>query len=525
MVEYVRLHISPFSEETLLPVLGSSLLPLARKLSFHRISTFPERTYGFVDLPKMEATKLRKRLNGSILKGKKVHVEDAREDSRRIETEPTEEEAIAMDNASSKRLRKSERKRGRGDTTLDGYEMPENRRVKRGWTEPASGSKKRGSKKGNSSSIDNTTQKASKPSTFTDGPECLFQTRLAPTATLSNQKDPGKSKGKKKTKKKTNKTTIHEFENNTRYPSFVKDLSHADEAQAVLESRELKAAHSEPAGAVEPVRKARQNPKTSSKSANAKKRAANRGSKVTTEEEMDIDEPSMCSRPAAKKDPDAAFEPNVQEPPPGAPPAVEVTQSSPTTAEPHPLETLFKRPKPPSNNPTGANKQDLEVKIPFSFFGNEATDEEIEKSLETPGLPRTKRGKASGLPNLSIPITPYTQKDMQWRSQRSAAPTPDTAAPGRAGFGDFWNRFNEDREDDIEEEDEENIDDPNGTGPVLNPEQSVKDGAQKPSEDESEFTKWFWKNRGDNNRAWKKKRREAAKEQRKRDNKRRKRAI
>jgi hypothetical protein len=38
------------------------------------------------------------------------------------------------------------------------------------------------------------------------------------------------------------------------------------------------------------------------------------------------------------------------------------------------------------------------------------------------------------------------------------------------------------------------------------------------TKDETEFTKWFWENRGDNNRAWKKRRRDAAKEQRQRDN-------
>lgn len=37
---------------------------------------------------------------------------------------------------------------------------------------------------------------------------------------------------------------------------------------------------------------------------------------------------------------------------------------------------------------------------------------------------------------------------------------------------------------------------------------------------ETEFAKWFWENRGDNNRAWKKRRREVAKEERQRENRR-----
>lgn len=38
---------------------------------------------------------------------------------------------------------------------------------------------------------------------------------------------------------------------------------------------------------------------------------------------------------------------------------------------------------------------------------------------------------------------------------------------------------------------------------------------------ESEFAKWFWENRGDNNRAWKRRRREAVKEKRQRENRQR----
>src|SRR5204862_7875603 len=73
-----RLHISPLDPSLLETILPPSVRLLATDISFHRIQTFPENNYGFVSLPAMEAEKLKKKLNGSILKGKKLKVQEAR---------------------------------------------------------------------------------------------------------------------------------------------------------------------------------------------------------------------------------------------------------------------------------------------------------------------------------------------------------------------------------------------------------------------------------------------------------------
>jgi hypothetical protein len=43
----------------------------------------------------------------------------------------------------------------------------------------------------------------------------------------------------------------------------------------------------------------------------------------------------------------------------------------------------------------------------------------------------------------------------------------------------------------------------------------------KPDEPESEFQKWFWENRGNVNRAWKKRKRTVAKDKRQRESRKR----
>ncbi|MCJ1333721.1 hypothetical protein MMC10_010421 [Thelotrema lepadinum] len=527
MQDHVRLHISPFSEELLPMVLGSSLTTLASKLSFHQVPTFPERPFGFVELPVMEAAKLKKKINGTILKGKKMKIEEARKDKRRVSAE--EEDTVAAEDVSSRKLRKSERKRGREDGVLEGYELPEGRKVKRGWTEPVESSKRKGSKRDRRSGDDKAMAKRPKPSAFTDGPECLFQAKMPTAATTSEES--GTKTSRRKKKGPQNHVVVHEFEKSEKKPSFINVGSNATMVESVQEPVKDTEVIDELSPEARPRRKTRHG-SNAEKPQTTLNYATKRKSKPVgvrrakqTESGMDVDKTSSSTSSQSEAEDDPEITSNKASTSPRATPAVEVTQSSPTTAEPHPLETLFKRPKPPTSNPSGANNKGLEVKIPFSFFGNEETGDGIEKSMETPGLSRTKRGKASGLPNLSIPVTPYTQRDMQWRSQRSAAPTPDTAAPGKSGFGEVWNRLHEDREDDIEEEEEEMFGELNGEEDQAGPSNPKKRASGSEDKEESEFTKWFWENRGDNNRAWKKKRREAAREQRQRENKRRKKAT
>jgi hypothetical protein len=113
------------------------------------------------------------------------------------------------------------------------------------------------------------------------------------------------------------------------------------------------------------------------------------------------------------------------------------------------------------------------------------------------------------------PSTPYTRT----RDIRSAAPTPDTAAIGRkfsfsfAGGG--HNNFSHD--EDIQEgyEDEDDQWQNANMEPL-----GVKEVKEGEPEEETEFAKWFWENRGDSNRAWKKRRRDVMKVKRQRENRR-----
>jgi hypothetical protein len=141
----------------------------------------------------------------------------------------------------------------------------------------------------------------------------------------------------------------------------------------------------------------------------------------------------------------------------------------------HPLEALYKRPKTDANpNPASS----------FSFFGADNNEDvEVETQLQ-----------------LQVPLTPFTQKDFEFRGLRSAAPTPDTAHPNKRFI---WPTADEDDDDN------------EASSPIR------KDDKPEEGRSESDFQKWFWENRGETNRAWKKRRKEVAKEKRQRENRKR----
>ena len=113
-------------------------------------------------------------------------------------------------------------------------------------------------------------------------------------------------------------------------------------------------------------------------------------------------------------------------------------------------------------------------------------------------------------PDPQYPSTPYTRT----RDIRSAAPTPDTAAIGRKFSFSFAKHFDE---EDIEEE---AYDEEEGWQNANQEPLGVREVEGKEGEEETEFAKWFWENRGDSNRAWKKRRRDVMKQKRQRENRR-----
>ena len=179
--DYVRLHISPFDQDLLKIVIPASILPTARNISFHTIETFPEKRYGFVELPPMEAEKIKKKLNGSVLKGSKVKVDKARPQELK---EPTGD----ADVPEKKRKKRSKddpegsKKRKRDPDLIEGVTL-NGRKVKRGWTEPVEHKRKKKSKKDE----DGKTQEKHKRtrSKYTDQEECLLKTRVPPNSTVN----------------------------------------------------------------------------------------------------------------------------------------------------------------------------------------------------------------------------------------------------------------------------------------------------------------------------------------------------
>ncbi|KAJ6120276.1 hypothetical protein N7523_004556 [Penicillium sp. IBT 18751x] len=501
--ERTRLHIVPFTAELLPSVLPPSLRQSATDISFHTIPTFPENNYGYVTLPTMDAEKIKKKLNGSILKGKKFKVDHARPSKRQRD----EEEAVEAP-VEEKKKSKKHKSKDVEDEVIDGYELPSDRKVKRGWTEPSKKEKRRSEKK----SKDAKKEKPQPKSKYTEKSECLFRTTLPPNR-LSIDVDDKKAKKKKKSSRET---VVHEFAKTYTQPSFLRSAGEdfaptttfdeekgwVDSTGAVKESASEKTRkHNYRPGQVpgtkekKPKKKIIPREKTPEPSEESEDYTSSSGSDESSNSESEADSSSDDSSDSSDEETSTQLQlsKETEEPPKanavesdnadseGPEEAYEAArdgdESSPK--EIHPLEALFKRPAPAS----AAEQEPVpEANAGFSFFGADDIESEDEPQVPEP----------------QTPFTPFTKRDLQDRGLRSAAPTPDTSMVNRRLN---WN------EDDEEEDEDSSIDTPVS--------KARESGAPK---DETEFAKWFWDNRGDNNRAWKKRRRDAAKEQRQREN-------
>lgn len=495
-----RLHITPLNPDLLPSVLPPSVRPSATDISFHSLPTFPENNYGYITLPTMEAEKIQKKLNGKILKGKKFKIETARPSKRQRH----EEEIADEPPAEKKKSKKSKPE----DGVLEGFELPADRKVKRGWTESSKKDKHRSDKK---KSKNDKKEKPQPKSKYTDKSELLFRTNLPPNRAAEESED----KKAKKKKKSSKETIVHEFEKTYTQPSFLRssgeetkpttafdeekgwiDASGDVKESASKKSRKDNYRPGQVAGTKE-KRSAKKSKVPESKPESSSESEDWTSSSGSSDESSDSDSDDDSSGDSSD---DSAMEeaPTDQEPPKttpskATPPTSEDSDSDsnsesesqsvnkqeekteePVSQEVHPLEALFKRPAP------NAEQQPAEdTNAGFSFFGNG----DIESEDEAQSV---------------APQTPFTKRDLQDRGLRSAAPTPDTTMINR--------RINWNEEDGMD--DDASID-----TPVSKSRNSTVD-----AKDDTEFTKWFWENRGDNNRAWKKRRRDAAKEQRQREN-------
>ncbi|KAF4624050.1 hypothetical protein G7Y89_g14127 [Cudoniella acicularis] len=528
--EYTRLHITPFNPNLLATILPPSILPNARNISYHIIQTFPEKGYGYVELPVMDAEKIKKKLNGSILKGTKVRIEKAR---------PEKEAVIEKDEpAPPKKPKKdSSKKRKRGDETIPAAEIGE-RQVKRGWTTPTAVVK---------SSKDKDKDKKKIKSKFTTGPECLFKTVLPPNVAANTKSTDVKIEKKKR--KAGKEAVVHEFAKSTKYATFLRDTSVSKNTKGVREFVEGKGWVDEGGNLVEEVKKSRKPPKPAKAAPKAPEVEAKKGG-AEEEESSDDSSSSDASEDAETKIISNPAVPEVKEDSPasssdssseesdsssdessessedesedeassesseekvhsrpvsrpqsssGPPfnlsikiPTPEISTTPIIAPGVHPLEALYKKSNPDTE---AASKPDLPS---FSFFGADADgDEEMEEAQD------------------KVPLTPFTQRDFEYRGIRSAAPTPDTA---HANKKFRWPSVQPDEEEDDEEDEASSSPIRKSSAGEGSKEMGKKDDAAAP---ESDFQKWFYEHRGDTNRAWKKRRKTVAKEKRHRENKKR----
>ncbi|KAI9854352.1 MAG: hypothetical protein M1824_000394 [Vezdaea acicularis] len=504
----LRLHISPLNPQLLPSILPRSVLPLTEGISYHKLETFPERDYGFLELPAVEAEKLRKKLHGSIFKGMKMRIEKARPKKGQVDSEMMNE---SMD-VDSKLEKPKKRKRVEG--VILGTELEKGRKVQRGWTKPKGEVERERGKK------DKKDRKQKLvPSEYTKGAELLFKTTLPPTVESPKT---SKSRQRKTKGKQSRDVLVHEFEHTTKHASFLKEKTLSKDKARASEYVQGKGWVNENGDVVEEVKKnQRSNLSVNAQnitrslgkvrdSATAPKEVTDRSESSSSERETSIegfsDDGDKTSSEGNNSDTSGVESVSPLKPsqPLKSPTLtlriskdVDGVNSEAVKKKPHPLETIFKLPHKPGN--VVPLEQSVDESRPFSFFG-EADDDIDESSQE-------------------VPMTPHSKLDTRTRGWRSAAPTPDTAAIGK-----FFPRF----DPGIDDKDKtESTEEKGGQG---GPQATPKPGNSIEDDQDSEldqvlikngkgFEERFYERRGETNRLWKRRRREAAKNKRKVDNK------
>ncbi|KAI3321140.1 hypothetical protein HD806DRAFT_504743 [Xylariaceae sp. AK1471] len=531
---YTRLHISPFDPSFQNLVIPASALPRARNISYHTLETFPDKPFGFVDLPTMDADKLKKKLNGAVLKGTKIRVETARPESI---PDPT---ADADTTKTKKEKKKSKKRKHAADGVVEGVQL-EGRKVKRGWTTTEQEMIEEKRKKARKETKDDRSKdekkakkkekRTSVKSKYTDEPECLFKTKLPSTGHTKETEEDDSTHKKKRKRKSDREVTVHEFEKTVKYPTFLKSSATAGSTGATTTTFEDGVGWTDSTGkVVEPVKTKRRPEGIPAPDPPKPKKTI----PAPQEDDDDDDETSSSGSSSSDEDDDASSSDSGSEASSGqtetvaAPKQLKVeTQSlsspsaiksesarpkssgsitslsikipptTPATKKVHPLEALYKRPQ----GGDSTTNDDSEAQ-PFSFFGNEDDIEEAD----------------SLAPASQAPMTPFTKQEFEFRNVRSAAPTPDTAHPSRSFH--FW--ASQGSADDAESnEDEamglENVEEEEGVEDA-DMEDGVAGAGETSQTPASDFQKQFWESRGDLNRAWRKRRKSAAKDKRYREN-------
>jgi hypothetical protein len=535
----VRLHITPLKPELLKVYLAPSVLPLAQNISYHTVETFPERGYGYLELPEVEAQKLQKKFKGLTLRGSKVSIEMAKSEKRKAREEADAAKDVEEAERPSKRVKKDKKdkkekkekkeKKKYEVGVLEGVELDGDRSVKRGWTEPPSKAKKE--RKEKKDKKDKDFKHEQRKSKYTKEPEVLFKAKLTPVAATEVARKE-KKKDKKDKKSKSREVVVHEFEKNTKTPSFLKEAKVSTEKKPAVEYVNGQGWVDEDGNVVEPeTGKARNRrvlelvdwPVESEQTKEDKKKT--KATPPPSSESEAEDDSSVVSSSSEDEESDSEASESEAESAPstpvpeanGAKTSLTIRASEANENGVHPLEALFKRAKPsPGSIAITTPKKLTPINTSFSFFetGDDAMDVD-------------PKGQAID----DVPITPFTDRNTEWRRDRSAAPTPDTAAIGRRFSFDWRKGSHEAAEEEDEDDDTEaehqlsqntkaNAANKQLPG-VVEEDEDAEAGAKEVEDEgkpESEFRKWFWENRGDLNRSWKKRRREALKAKRHTEN-------
>jgi hypothetical protein len=459
----VRLHVTPFNSELLDKIIPPSVQPLASNITFHAVQTFPERGFGYVELPVMEAQKLKKKLNGSTLKGAKVRIEDAKpEKKRKVQIEATEEDD---DGKMNKKVKKEKQKREEG--VLPGHELEQGRRVKRGWTDAEGKGKKNGAEANGTATG--------------EGRKLRFKTTLPPNASQIPEKGKDKVKKKQKDKegsKKREKMVVEEFK---------KSKKSRDVSLPAGQGQHGDVHYEDDKGWVDQDGQVVEAERVSKKS-KRQKRSQEPNAMPTVDEENDesmaVDLPNVNPTAQDEEAGSSAVQPESSD-------AAAQDEQPSTQKEVHPLEAIFKRPTTSASE--SSKPRPTPIDTSFSFF-NSGADEDDEEDAGV-NLP---------------PQTPHTRRDLEWRSLRSAAPTPDTAAIGRRFSFPVPQDSEMDDEGDADDHEMEDADHVDATAGA----------ASRPVREESALRKRHYEIRGEFNRTWKKRRREERKQTRQRENRR-----
>ena len=396
----LRLHISPFSKDLFDSVLPVSVAAEALNVSYHAIQTFPENNYGYVELPQPRAEKLKKKLNGAILRGQKMRVEDARPAKRRRgEVDPEEAGEELQQKAPKSRAKKPEKQAN----VVEGRELSPDRKIKRGWTQAEQQNGAAGKQRRKKDKTDRI------PSKYSEQDEVLFRTKVPPNKVMKGDKKPKK---RKQTSEDADLQTVHEFKNSTKQPTFLKATANsAQPVSAYVEGKGWVDKDGTMVEAEDPLLLSRQRTRKAAKKSNATPVKPMSNDQDTESTSSSGSEDSVNSAPTYSQ-PESAI-------PSPTPPDQSQSTTPPTV---HPLEALFKVPSKPTTTSSSQEKDtpkpSLELSTSFHFFSKDKTNNnpDLEDEEEEPA---------------SIPLTPYSSQDFRSRRLRSAAPTPDTAHPSR----------------------------------------------------------------------------------------------